>query len=202
MLLAQKVAERLVGRWNRYDQYRYWETIELAQRTIDQVGATYDLWHQFARAQNFLGEKRASLTYYQQALALCQAAKDEEYEASILNNLGLVYDDLREKPEALRYYHLALPLRRQVGDKGGEATTLNNLGGIYFGQGDLPAASVHFTQALALRLQVGDRFGEVVTRWWLATLYEQQNALPAAVTELETALALATAVQSPHVGAI
>jgi Flp pilus assembly protein TadD len=54
---------------------------------------------------------------------------DKGGEATTLNNLGSVYDDLGEKAKALEYYEQALPLRRQVGDKGGEAATLNNLGG-------------------------------------------------------------------------
>ncbi|MEH2318888.1 MAG: tetratricopeptide repeat protein [Nostoc sp.] len=42
---------------------------------------------------------------------------DKGWEASTLNNIGIVYDSLGEKQEALKYYNQALPIFRAVGDR-------------------------------------------------------------------------------------
>jgi hypothetical protein len=52
---------------------------------------------------------------------------DRRGEATTLNNIGRVYDDLGEKQKALDFYNQALPLMRAVGDPYGEAIILDNI---------------------------------------------------------------------------
>ena len=75
---------------------------------------------------------------------------DRSGEASTLNNIGAVYDDLGEKQEALRYYEQALPLCRAVGDRAGEASTRWNMGALFKNQNRFEDARRHLQQALAL----------------------------------------------------
>ncbi len=53
---------------------------------------------------------------------------DRGGEATTLNNIGVVYDDLGDKRKALDFYEQALPLQRQVGDRWGERITRYNMG--------------------------------------------------------------------------
>ena len=53
---------------------------------------------------------------------------DRGGEATALNDIGVVYDDLGERQKALDYYNQALPLYHAVGDRKGEAITLDSLG--------------------------------------------------------------------------
>ena len=193
--IAQEVANALAGRWNRAEQYRYREVIDLITHTVTQ-GANARLWNQIGYAKNQLGEMQAAIDHYQAALSACPT--DElGLQGTILNNLGSVYDALGDKAEALRYYNLALPLYQQVGDKGGEATTLNNLGSVYSALGDKAEALRYYNLALPLRQQVGDRWGESITRYNLAMVYVALGRLAKAVAELEQVVALDEAVGHP-----
>ncbi|MCX6048513.1 MAG: tetratricopeptide repeat protein [Chloroflexi bacterium] len=193
--IAQELANALAGRWNRADQYRYREVIDLVQRTVAQT-ANARLWNEIGYAKNQLGAKQEAISHYQAALTSCPAA-DQAFQGTILNNLGSVHDALGEKQEALRYYNLALPLRRAVGDRGGEATTLNNLGSVYDALGEKQEALRYFNLALPLLQQVGDRWGESVTRYNMAMVYVNLGQLAEAVEELERVVAIEEAVGHP-----
>lgn len=45
---------------------------------------------------------------WQEMLKLWQKVDDKGWEAIILNNIGLVYSNLREKQEALKYLNLEI----------------------------------------------------------------------------------------------
>ncbi|MFN8489023.1 MAG: tetratricopeptide repeat protein [Caldilineaceae bacterium] len=187
-VLAAAIANRLAGRWNRADQYRYREVIDLVTRTVAQ-SANARLWNQIGYAKDQLGEKQAASDHYQAALAACPAT-EAAFRGTIVNNLGGVYSDLGEKQEALRYYNLALPLRRQVGDKGGEATTLNNLGGVYSDLGKKQEALRYYNLALPLRRQVGDKGGEATTLNNLGAVYRSLGDMQEALRYYNLALPL------------
>ena len=110
-----------------------------------------------------MGEKQKALEYYNQALPLILAVGDRGGEATTLNNIGSVYDDLGEKQKALEYFNQALPLIRAVGNRGGEAATLNNIGKVYNDLGEKQKALEYFNQALPLIRAVGNRGGEATT---------------------------------------
>ncbi len=113
---------------------------------------------------------------------------DKGGEATTLNNIGGVYNDLGEKHKALAYFDQALPLLRQVGDKGGEATTLNNIGAVYSNLGEKQKALTYLDQALPLRRQVGDKGGEANTLFNLALLERSKNNLQPALTHIQAAI--------------
>lgn len=67
---------------------------------------------------------RQSVKKYEESLPLYRAAGDHRGEATVVNNIGAVYDDLGEPQRALDNYQQALELYRAFGDRHGEATTL------------------------------------------------------------------------------
>jgi CHAT domain-containing protein/Flp pilus assembly protein TadD len=106
---------------------------------------------------------------------------DRGGEATTLNNIGTVYNDLGEKQQALDHFNEALTLDRAVGYRGGEATTLNNIGLVHSSLGEKQKALDHFNEALTLDRAVGDRGGEATTLnnigYVYSSLGEKQQAL-------------------------
>jgi tetratricopeptide (TPR) repeat protein len=109
---------------------------------------------QFVWAMRIYQERRGlwedKLSWAERALDGARKNEDQKTAASMLINIGYVYDALGEKQQALDKYNEALPLYRQVGDKGGEATTLNNIGGVYSALGEKQQALDKYNEALPL----------------------------------------------------
>ena len=55
---------------------------------------------------------RGAIVKFEEALKLYREAGDRGGEATILNNIGLVYSELGEQQKALEYYSQSLPLSR------------------------------------------------------------------------------------------
>ena len=169
----------------------------MVTRIVVQITNTR-LWHKNGYAQSQLWEKQEALRYYNLALPLRWQVEDKEGEATTLNNLGGVYDDLGEKQEALRYYNLPLPLYEQVGDKGGEAITLNNLGSVYSALGEIEKSLELMQQATPIRHEIGAAWEEVISQWWLGVLYQKLGNRAAALKALDRGITLATALGHPR----
>ena len=65
------------------------------------------------------------------ALILSRKIGDKNAEATILNNIGGIYDQLYQNEKALEYFVEALTLYQTVGDKHSEANTIGNIGRTY-----------------------------------------------------------------------
>ncbi|MFM6077998.1 MAG: CHAT domain-containing protein [Dolichospermum sp.] len=124
---------------------------------------------------------RQAIKKWEEALPLYRVVNDQKQEATTLNNIGLVYNDLGEKQKALDYVNQALPILRAVGDRRGEAITLNNIGLVYNALGEKQKALDYYNQALPIRRAVGDRGGEATTLNNIGAVYnalgEKQKAL-------------------------
>jgi len=100
------------------------------------------------------------LAWHQRGLDAARALKQTKDEGTLLNNIGLVYNNLGERRRALEYYEQALPIHREVGNRAVEATTLNNIGMVYDALGECRRALEYFEQALTIVREVGDRANE------------------------------------------
>ncbi|EDX74926.1 tetratricopeptide repeat domain protein, partial [Coleofasciculus chthonoplastes PCC 7420] len=136
------------------------------------------------------------------ALSLSQAVGDRTQEATILDNIGSVYNALGEKQQALEYYQQALSLSQAVGDRAGEATTLNNIGGVYSDLGEKQQALEYLQQALFLSQAVDDRAGEAITLYNIAYEERSRGNLQLALTQIQASIEiiedLRTKVASPE----
>ncbi|MBW4549552.1 MAG: CHAT domain-containing protein [Aphanocapsa sp. GSE-SYN-MK-11-07L] len=93
---------------------------------------------------------QAALDKLQRAHAHYQKIDDKRGQATTLNDIGRVYDDLGDKQKALEYLTQALPLFKAVGDRSGEATTLYNIASVLSGQQQPALAIVFFKQSVNL----------------------------------------------------
>jgi tetratricopeptide (TPR) repeat protein len=118
------------------------------------------------------------LEYYGQALSLRRQVGNKGGEATTLNNIGKIYNELGEKDKALEYYEQALPLMMQVGDKSGEAVTCNNIGWIYYEQDQLEEAIPWVVRCIELMEQVQDFTIQVAREtltYWQAELAQKMQ---------------------------
>ncbi len=95
------------------------------------------------------------------ALESTRRAGDRQGEAWVLNNLGLVHEQM-EQGEAIGFYEEALTIRQEIGDRRGEAQTANNLANAHLQSGRGAEALDPANRALVLQREVGHRYGEGV----------------------------------------
>jgi tetratricopeptide (TPR) repeat protein len=149
---------------------------------------TFGIYHQRR------GLWRDYLAWAERGLAVAEAKEQKESAATLLNNLGWVYDALGQKPQALDYYQRALPIRQEVGDRAGEAATLNNIGKVYDDLGQKPQALDYYQRALPIRQEVGDRAGEATTLNNIGKVYSALGQNPQALDYYQRALSISQEV--------
>lgn len=123
--------------------------------------------------QSWRNRRRAALVHKSPLLQLG--------EASTLNNLGRVYNNLGQKPKALEYLNQALPIWQELGNRSGEASTLDNMGRTYADMGQGQQALQYFNRALPLWRADNELGGEGLTLVNMGKAYadlgQKQNAL-------------------------
>lgn len=156
---------------------------------------------------------RQSVKKYEESLPLYRAAGDHRGEATVVNNIGAVYDDLGEPQRALDNYQQALELYRAFGDRHGEATTLNNIGAIhisrgekrkalnntaavYYELGEPQRALDNFAEVLRLYRAVGDRSGEATALANSALIERDKGNQQEALRRIRAALHLVESLRT------
>lgn len=114
-------------------------------------------------AQLRFGASGNALDHLKSSLELAQRRDDRLSEATVLNNIGLLYAHTGDQAYALRHFERALALRGQTGDVAGAAATLRNLGLVYSAQRALVTALSFFERALTLSQSAGDVLVEATT---------------------------------------
>ncbi|WLT40012.1 tetratricopeptide repeat protein [Synechocystis sp. B12] len=87
-------------------------------------------------------------------------AGDKTEEMTIINNLGVAYDNLGESEKALQYYAEALALGKSLNDLETIGTSLSNIGLAYNNLGEREKALEYYQEALTMSRSVGDRQGK------------------------------------------
>src|SRR5919199_982705 len=117
------------------------------------------------------GDSAKSLDFYNQALTLYQKAGDKDGEASILNQISYLYNQLGDKQKALDVLNQSLVLQRAIPDPDGEADTLSDIADIYNSMAQPQQALDLYNQALDIQRRVNDRPKQAVTLNHMAQVY-------------------------------
>lgn len=108
----------------------------------------------------YAADHQAALGYFHKALASAEAKHGPQSEevAKVLNNLGVVYNELGEFSKTLDHLQRALEIRVAVhGEENNlTATTYNNIGNTYLDSGDPNKALEYFQKALDINQKVLD----------------------------------------------
>jgi len=121
-------------------------------------------------------------------LEFAKNPKDKYWEATALNNIGLIHHAQGNYPEALKRYEEALQIDEQLGDLSGKAMCLNNIGEIYRVQGNYPEALKWYEEALQIDEQLGDLSGKAMRLNNIGEIYRVQGNYPEALKWYEEAL--------------
>lgn len=144
------------------------------------------------------GDFKASLTYYNRALAIAKAANEGEIIPGILNNIGLVYANLGNYTEALNTYFEAIKGAEKINNSFVKGAVLTNIAGIYFEQDKLNEAEVNYLKALEIDSASGDVRRVVLSYNNIGDVKFKQNKPYEAIKNLKKGYAIALDLNSPE----
>jgi len=140
------------------------------------------------------GRPHAAIDWLQSAAATFRRADNADGIVAALNNLGLVYKNLREWREATRCLEQALEIDEKKGLFGRMGGHHQNLGLIRYRLGQWELAEEHFRQSLRIVRELSHPGGEAQALLALGMLARRRRQLDRADEHFRKALELATRV--------
>jgi Nif-specific regulatory protein len=139
-----------------------------------------------------LGQPADAIEWLQNAAATFRRIDDSDGLVAALNNLGLVYKNLREGREATRFLEQALKIDERAGLYARMRTHHQNLGLIRFRLGLWDLAEEHFRQSLKISRDIGHVPGEAAALLALGLLCRRRRQHERAEEHFRRALQLAS----------
>jgi len=124
-------------------------------------------------------------------LQLAKKTQDKFWEATALNNIGIIYGAQGNYPEALKRYEKALQIDDQLGNLSGKATALNNTGLIYRTLGNYSEALKQFEEAVQINEQLGNLSKKATALNNIGGIHFAHGIYPEALKRIEQALQIA-----------
>jgi CHAT domain-containing protein/tetratricopeptide (TPR) repeat protein len=149
-------------------------------------------WSGLGRAQWAMGQNTTSLESDERALALVPRPGDRDFEALLLNNVGLGLYSTAHLAEALDYYALALGRAVSASMR---ALVLLNMGLVFRYQGRFEDSAAVLEEALAIRRAEGNARRTALTLNALGMLFRITGNYGRALECYEEALALRRSAQ-------
>ncbi len=100
------------------------------------------------------GRAHNEIAWIERGLRICQEHGARKDEATLLNNIGLVYNALGQRQQALTYFERVLPIREEVGDRSGESVTRFNMALGYEAEGQLAEAVAQLERVVVIDEEV------------------------------------------------
>lgn len=121
-------------------------------------------------------DKPDSAVYFaQKGMALARRQKSLDGEAIMLNQLGMIDDNVGRYSESRKKYREALDLYTQTNNTKGMATENVRLGVVEMRQGNYDKATYYFLQALEISEHSGDTHGKMEANLTLGEAYFKQK---------------------------
>ncbi|GAA4357748.1 hypothetical protein GCM10023185_22690 [Hymenobacter saemangeumensis] len=137
------------------------------------------------------GNNPRALGFYQQALALAEAARERRFAAKVGNNIGTLFQNWGRSEEALRYYEQAEREAHALADPALLADCNNNKGVVYEQWKQYGRARTYYQQALRFYEQARQPHNVAMALSNLAIVQKRQNDFPASIASTRRALAIA-----------
>jgi CHAT domain-containing protein/tetratricopeptide (TPR) repeat protein len=133
----------------------------------------------------------SSLAQFRDALAIGRTLGDRSREATAINALGFVHQQLRDYPAALDHFRRAYALASELGDRKLIGEVLYSQGRLALWRGDDAEAARTLHESLQARHEAGDRIGESHTLRGLGQLAKRRGRLGEALQFFQRALVIA-----------
>lgn len=108
-------------------------------------------------------ETDSAIGYFLKALPIFQKEKAELNAAAVLNNLGVIYQNLPDYQKAKQAYEEAIAIRERLEDFRSVIGSYNNLGTVYKYLGDFDQAETYFRKAIAKSVELEDPMNQAIS---------------------------------------
>ncbi len=129
----------------------------------------------------------SALYYVKKAIALAERERDSTGLATMLNQLGMIDDNLGRFEDSRQHYLRAASIYRAMRSKKGEATETVRLGVVELRKGNYDEAIGYFLKAMELSEQISDRAGIMEANITLAEVYVARKQYDTALIYLKSA---------------
>ena len=143
-----------------YAQGEYEKALSYFEKSLEFVDGKSETLGNMSNIYLAQGDYEKAIFYLQIAL---EHVEDKATEASITNNIGVIYRERGDYGTALSYFQNSLALSQKIGDKKGEGSNLGNIGIVYFELRNYKEALNNFNKALSIQEEINDKAGECKT---------------------------------------
>jgi serine phosphatase RsbU (regulator of sigma subunit) len=116
-----------------------------------------------------------SMDYYFKSLKLFKELNDKAAIATMLQNIGTIYQDKNDDSKALEYFNKSLYLQKEINDKRGIGFSLYYIGGVYLDEKDFTKALSYEQSGLVYAKELGYPRDISLTASKLSEIYQAQN---------------------------
>ncbi len=127
------------------------------------------------------GEYETALRYAQEGLRHAETTKDEELEADVHANAGLIYTRISDLEHAEQSFLKSLTIRERMGNHRAVASSLNLLGRTYSLANKFEQALDYYNRSLTLRIEQQDKGGIPWTYIGMASVFERMQDFASAL---------------------
>lgn len=136
-----------------------------------------------------------AIRYYNKALTFSTSKKSEigaekKLKESLLNNLGIIHEEMKEFDKANFFYTEALKICKQLKDEENLVHVLTNQGRLYHKQGKNKMALQYYMEALSIRKKNNDLSGQILSYDGLGEFYFELKEYKTAEAYLKEAIKL------------
>lgn len=165
-----------------------------ADRIYAQINARLPLasnWTDMGELNIYNKQNQLAKDYFYKALHTFKTEKDRNGEASVLGNIGHLFEKEGTYDSAFIYQKQALAIYTAEKNRNGQAKIYENLGSIYEDLGKFDSAYSHFESARDLYGETKDIYGKVVVINNMGDIFRKTNKFTESIQLTKVALHLA-----------
>lgn len=136
------------------------------------------------------GNFKEALSYYNKAFNVYKGIEDSLQLPGLLNNIGIMYDNLGEYNKAVEYLMLSLDGHIKNNNKEGIASAFLNIGLSYFRQENYEKALEYYNESLKYRFELNDKAGQALCYNNIGIIFYYKNELDKVIDNFIKALHL------------
>ncbi|MCW9041237.1 MAG: tetratricopeptide repeat protein [Flavobacteriales bacterium] len=179
---------------------QYQKTISLLQKHIDNkinnnlknnfLALKAKSYAQIGNCNWSLSEYNSAFKNYSKALDINIKIDNQQQQAAILGNMGVIMDTQGRYAEALTYYFRSLKIEEEINNEKGQAVTLGNIGIIYYNQKEYQKALDYYKKSLELKEKIKETSSISTILGNIGIVYHDQNNFDKALEYYQKGLAV------------